>query len=120
MAFNLAKDNILGGGFECFRLPSFARYAPIWDDVHDAHSIYFEVMGEHGFIGLALFLSLGATALLSAKRIAKEAKQWNETRWMADLAAMIQVSLLGYAACGAFLGLAYFDLYYHLIAILVR
>lgn len=119
MAFNLAKDNILGGGFECFRLPSFARYAPIWDDVHDAHSIYFEVMGEHGFIGLALFLSLGATALLSAKRIAKEAKQWNETRWMADLAAMIQVSLLGYAACGAFLGLAYFDLYYHLIAILV-
>ena len=30
----------------------FARYAPDPDDVHDAHSIYFEVLGEHGFVGL--------------------------------------------------------------------
>jgi hypothetical protein len=49
----------------------------------------------------------------------KVAKQSAETIWMADLLAMIQVSLLGYAASGAFLGLAYFDLYYHLIAIVV-
>jgi hypothetical protein len=33
-----------------------------------------------------------------------------------DLAAMLQVSIIGYAAGGAFLGLAYFDYYYHLIA----
>jgi len=32
---------------------------------------------------------------------------------------MIQVSLIGYAAGGAFLGLGYFDLPYHLIIILV-
>ena len=38
---------------------------------------------------------------------------------MSDLAAMLQVSLIGYAASGAFLGLAYFDLYYHLIALIV-
>ena len=32
---------------------------------------------------------------------------------------MVQVSLIAYAAGGAFLGLAYFDLYYHLIAIIL-
>lgn len=119
MAFNLAKSNILGGGFECFQTEAFYLYAPIRKDVHDAHSVYFEVMGEHGFIGLALFLLLGAVTLYSAGKIIKEAKKSEETKWMSDLAAMLQVSLLGYAASGAFLGLAYFDLYYHLIAIIV-
>ena len=32
---------------------------------------------------------------------------------------MIQVSLVGYATAGAFLGLAYFDYYYTLIALVV-
>jgi hypothetical protein len=32
---------------------------------------------------------------------------------------MVQVSMVGYASGGAFLGLAYFDLYYNLIAIMV-
>ena len=35
-----------------------------------------------------------------------------------NLAAMLQVSLVGYAVGGAFLGLAYFDLFYHLVALL--
>ena len=37
---------------------------------------------------------------------------------MTELGAMLQVSLVGYAVGGAFLGLAYFDLYYHVIAII--
>jgi hypothetical protein len=32
---------------------------------------------------------------------------------------MVQVSLVGYMVGGAFLGLAYFDLFYHLVAILL-
>jgi hypothetical protein len=32
---------------------------------------------------------------------------------------MVQVSLVGFASAGAFLGLAYFDLYYTLIAVVV-
>ena len=38
--------------------------------------------------------------------------------WAPNLAAMLQVSLVGYAVGGAFLGLAYFDLFYHLVALL--
>jgi probable O-glycosylation ligase (exosortase A-associated) len=119
MAFNLAKDNLFGGGFECFQRYTFYLYAPVPNDLHDAHSVYFEVLGEHGFIGITLFLLLGLVTLNSARKIIKEAKKSEETLWMSDLAAMLQVSLIGYAASGAFLGLAYFDLYYHLIAIVV-
>lgn len=120
MAFNLAKDRLLGGGYDCFLNPRmFQLYAPIPWDVHDAHSIYFEVLGEHGFIGLGLFLSLGLASWLLAKSIIRDAKKSESTRWLADLAAMIQVSLIGYGASGTFLGLAYFDLVYNLMAILV-
>ena len=39
--------------------------------------------------------------------------------WAGDLAAMCQVGLAGYAVGGAFAGLAYFDLPYHLMAIII-
>ena len=39
--------------------------------------------------------------------------------WPADLAAMFQVSLVGYLAAGAFLPMPYFDLLYQMIALTV-
>jgi probable O-glycosylation ligase (exosortase A-associated) len=119
MAFNLAQDRVLGAGFEAFRPGMFAAYAPEPTRVHDAHSIYFEVLGEHGFVGLALFLALGLTTWLTASRVIRIGKKDPEKRWAADLAAMVQVSLVGYASAGAFLGLGYFDMYYTLIAVVV-
>jgi probable O-glycosylation ligase (exosortase A-associated) len=118
-AFNVAKDRITGGGFEMFQGPTFRRYAPDPWNVHDVHSIYFEQMGEHGFIGFSLFLLLGLLAWIRAQQIIKRCKYDPDRKWAADLAAMIQVSLVGYAAGGAFLGMSYFDLPYHLMIILV-
>src|SRR5882762_660196 len=62
-AYNLAKDRPLGGGFRSFTADLFAVYAPNPTDVHDAHSIYFEVMAEQGFPGLIIFLSILGTTL---------------------------------------------------------
>jgi probable O-glycosylation ligase (exosortase A-associated) len=119
MAFNLAKDRPLGGGFNAFQRGMFAIYAPDPTNVHDSHSIYFEVLGEHGFFGLALFLILGLMTWRTSSWIIKRARGDPEDRWAGDLAAMVQVSLVGYASGGAFLGLANFDLYYTLIAVVV-
>ncbi len=106
-AYQQAVDHPLtGGGFEVFY------------DRTDAHSIYFEILGEHGFVGLILFLSLGIMAWRTGTWVVKNCKDQPELKWLADLAAMLQVCVIGYAAGGAFLGLAYFDLYYHLIAML--
>jgi probable O-glycosylation ligase (exosortase A-associated) len=119
MAFNLAKDRPLGAGFDAFNDYSFALYAPNPDDVHASHSIYFEVLGEQGFIGLGIFIILGLVTWAGASWVIARARRDREKRWAGDLAAMIQVSLVGYATAGAFLGLAYFDYYYTLIALVV-
>ena len=118
-AFNVAKDRVTGGGFDMFHAPTFRQYAPEAWRVHDVHSIYFEVMGEHGFIGLGMFLLLAVFTWLRANQVVRECKHDPERKWAADLAAMIQVSLVGYGAGGAFLGLAYFDLTYHLMIVLI-
>ena len=118
-AFNLAKDRITGGGFETFRAPTFEQYAPDPNNVHDVHSIYFEVMGEHGFIGFGLFVLIGLLAWWTGSRVIRECRKDPDRKWAADLAAMTQVSMIGFATGGAFLGLAYFDYYYHLVIILV-
>lgn len=120
MATHLAMDRpLVGGGFESFSAAMFARYAPEPLDVHSAHSIYFQVLGEHGFVGLAIFLLLGLFLWRSCSSIAKEVGTTVDMGWLADLARMVQVSLVGFAVSGAFLGLAYFDLFYHLMAIVV-
>ena len=119
MAFNLAKDRFFGAGFDSFHDEMFDRYAPDPDNVHDSHSIYFEVLGEQGFVGLALFLALGIATWFTASSIIKQGRRNPDDRWAADLAAMIQVSMVAYATAGAFLGLSYFDYYYTLIAVVV-
>ncbi|PWB59969.1 MAG: putative O-glycosylation ligase, exosortase A system-associated [Nitrosomonadales bacterium] len=118
-AYNLAKNRITGGGFETFQAETFHQYAPDPENVHDVHSIYFEVMGEHGFIGFGLFVLIGMLAWRTGSKVIRECRKDPDRKWACDLAAMIQVSMVGYATGGAFLGLAYFDYYYHLVIILV-
>ena len=119
-AFNLAKDRPLtGGGFGAFTPKLFNKYAPDPEDFHDAHSIYFEVLGEQGFFGLALFLLLGILTYRLASKIIRKTRRRTDLAWANQLAAMIQVALVGYAICGAFLGHAYFDFLYALVAIIV-
>lgn len=120
-AVNLAKDRVTGGGFETFQPGIYYLYSDNVEELSstDAHSIYFEIIAEHGFIGFALFMLLAWFTWNTGNRIRRLAGRDLETRWSVDLASMLQVSLMGYATAGAFLGLAYFDLYYDLIAIMV-
>jgi putative inorganic carbon (HCO3(-)) transporter len=116
MAINLASDRpFVGGGFQIYDAGVFLQYAPNPLDVHAAHSIYFQVLGEHGYIGLLLYLALGLLTWRTGTWIIKNASQHRDMRWASDLATMLQVSLLGFAVGGAFLSLAYFDVPYYLM-----
>jgi len=120
MAFNLAKDRpLVGGGFQIYDDVVFQMYAPHPEDIHAAHSIYFQALGEHGFVGLGLYLLLGVLTWRSGSWIIKNAAKRSDLKWAADLASMIQVSLLGFAVGGAFLSLLYFDVPYYLMAAIV-
>lgn len=116
-AYNLAMDRPVGGGFNTFDPKLFQHYAPEPNNFHDSHSIYFEVLGEHGFVGLFLFLLLLWLTFRNGSWVNRHAAGREDLRWALDLSAMVQVSLVGYAVGGAFLGMAYYDLYWHLVAI---
>jgi putative inorganic carbon (hco3(-)) transporter len=118
-AFGIAKTYIFGVGFNAARPELFARFSPYPEFVHAAHSIYFQVMGNHGFIGLAIFLGIWISTWRWAGWLRREGAQQPESRWCADLGAMCQVSLAGYAVGGAFLSLAYFDLPYNIMMLVV-
>lgn len=119
--FDMALDKpIQGFGFQHYvNEAHFFHYVPDEWAVRSAHSIYFQVLGEHGFIGLGLFLATGIAAVLRCGQNMRLARGDPERQWAFDLAQMLRLSFLGYAAAGAFLNLAYFDLYYTLLAVLV-
>jgi putative inorganic carbon (hco3(-)) transporter len=118
-AINVANDRVTGAGFAIANRNIFARYAPNPDWVFTAHSIYFQALGEHGWIGLVMFLGLGALSFHNAGRIRKQALEHPDALWARDLASMVQVSMVGYAVGGAFLSLTYWDLPYNIMALLV-
>jgi probable O-glycosylation ligase (exosortase A-associated) len=118
-AYNVAKDRPLGGGFEMASPSVFARYAPDPSVPCAAHSIYFQVLGEHGFAGLGLFLLLWLLVWRDASWIIRRSRDQTALGWASDLACMIQVSLVGYFVGGAFLSLAYYDVPYHLLVAVV-
>jgi probable O-glycosylation ligase (exosortase A-associated) len=118
---------LVGVGFGTDNPLVFARYAPTDPEfevfrgrVWVAHSIFFQAMGEHGFVGLALFLLIGVTTWLTAGRVARATINDPEFgSWMPALMRMTQVSLIGYAVGGAFLSLAHLDLVYYMIGYVI-
>lgn len=119
-AYNLAKERpFVGGGFETFRPHLFYQFAPEPERYHDSHSIYFEVLGEQGFMGLFIFLSIIGLSWRTCSKIRRTTAHVPELAWAHDLSSMLQSSMMGYMIGGAFLGVAYFDLFYTLVAFLV-
>jgi probable O-glycosylation ligase (exosortase A-associated) len=119
MAYNLAKANFFGGGFQVGAPFIFQLYAPNPEDLHAAHSIYFMVLGEQGFVGLFIFLLMFTFSWLAAGRMRKRAMAQPQTQWLVELGAMLQVALVGYAVGGAFLSLSYWDLPYNFLVLAV-
>jgi probable O-glycosylation ligase (exosortase A-associated) len=114
--WRLASDYPLtGAGFDAFTQDLFNRYAPNPADVHGPHSIYFGVLAEHGYIGLFLYLTLVASCFVKLSRVLRYARDVGD-RQAAAYATMLQFGVIGFLVTGAFLGRAYFDYYFSLVA----
>jgi probable O-glycosylation ligase (exosortase A-associated) len=108
---------VLGGGFETFTGEMYDRYGMGGHEiVHGPHSIYFQMLAEHGFPGLAIFLAILISCLLTCQRIKRRCRRADPNSWLIPYCSMVIASLCAYATSGAFLGRAYFVMFYQLVA----
>jgi len=121
MTLNVVKDRPLtGAGFDGLTGNTIDIYSPNpAATAADVHSIYFEVLGEHGVIAFGLFIALLLSAFSSLRKLRRTFSDNPSYKWLYTYSDMIQVSLVAYIVGGAFLGRAYFDLFYHLIIMVV-
>lgn len=84
-----------------------------------AHSVYFQVLGEHGFVGLAIYLAIIARAFIGARRVALAASKEIATRWIASLGGMLQLCIFAFCLGGSALSFAYFELMFALFGIVL-
>jgi putative inorganic carbon (HCO3(-)) transporter len=80
------------------------------------HSIYFEVLGEHGYPGIAIFLLLAGSTFLMLRRVAKEARPYPELQWVVGLSNALQSGLAVFLACGAFVGIAFQPMFWYFVS----
>jgi putative inorganic carbon (hco3(-)) transporter len=111
VAINYATEHFpFGAGFYGPQLNAiFHQYFP-GQEAHAAHSIYFQVLGEHGFIGLGIYLAIILATVKLCWSIVRRTRRLKDI-WQHRLARMIQVSLLAFLVGGAALSMAYYDLF---------
>jgi len=136
MSLILAVQNpFFGGGFKSL------EYFPVWSELsrdffafpwfytgdalpnpsygRAAHSVYFQVLGDHGFVGFGLYLAFLAGAFLKAGQVARAAARRGAPAWIRTLAAMLQLSIFAFSLGGAALSFAYFDLIFALAGLVI-
>jgi probable O-glycosylation ligase (exosortase A-associated) len=120
-ALNVAATfPITGGSMQCFTPEMFARFSkenlPGGGLSSGPHSIYFQMIGEQGFVGLALYLTLIGACVMSLRRLRRVVRGLPQLQWITAYANGLEGGFYAYLVSGAFLGLAYFDLFYQLVA----
>lgn len=118
---NMVSERPVGGGFEAYRkdrivLPDADGKERV--EVGRAfHSTFFEVLGEHGWFGLALFLSLLGLSFKTLRRLARQTRDIAHLKWVHDFASALQVSLLAMLTCGAFVSIGFLPFFYYVFGL---
>ncbi|WP_340314085.1 putative O-glycosylation ligase, exosortase A system-associated [Rhizorhabdus argentea] len=125
-----AKDHPFGGGFNCFlgnKLEIDMSYTTADGTVvkmigYDAgrafHNAYFEMLGEQGYPGLAIFLIVHLIGIVRMEVVRRTyRKHQGENAWVSPLAAALQNGHLIYMLGGSFVGIAFQPFIYLMIAV---
>ncbi len=108
----------VGFGQEAF-LAEYQYYRPTAQaEPRAAHSVWFSLMGETGYMGLGLYITLLLTVLHATARVVGAARMTppGQKNWAWSYAVAIQSSLLTFMVGGSFLSQARFE-YVYLLAL---
>ncbi|ODT00576.1 MAG: putative O-glycosylation ligase, exosortase A system-associated [Erythrobacter sp. SCN 62-14] len=119
-----ARDNPFGGGFDAYLGNKFTyvmpvkevdgntvsvKYKPVTDEARAFHSAIFEVLGEQGYPGLAIWVLLHLSGLWQMERIRARWKDRSGEAevWVAPFAVALQLASVIYIVGALFQGIAY-------------
>jgi putative inorganic carbon (hco3(-)) transporter len=125
LAWAMAKKHpITGAGFHWSFNPASVN-AQLWGSglrqlqiPRAPHSIWFEMLGAHGFPGLAIFIAIVASAAFDAQWLIRHSRGDPNLLWANNLGRMAQAALIGYCTGGSFVTQAMYDGFYALVIIL--
>ena len=126
-----AKDHPMGGGFEMYRqnqirydtekVEGTAANATIdrkltVDKARAFHSAYFEMIGEQGFPGLAIWLLINVIGIVRMELLRQRYRKCPpEQAWITPLAGALQSAHIVYLLGAAFIAIAFQPFVYMLI-----
>ncbi|QBM74785.1 putative O-glycosylation ligase, exosortase A system-associated [Sphingomonas sp. AAP5] len=129
--WDYAKEHPMGGGFEMYRqnkirydterVEGTAANATVdrhltVDQARAFHSAYFEMLGEQGFPGLILWLSISLIGIFRMEVLRhRYRKAAADMAWVTPLAGALQSAHIVYLLGAAFIGIAFQPFVYMLI-----
>jgi putative inorganic carbon (hco3(-)) transporter len=122
VSLSIAESHpVMGGGFNVTFWPHVVNplltgtTTPKLKLARATHSSYFEVLSEHGYVGLVLFLVIGIYSWSNCSWLVRHARERPDLAWANLLGRMGQAALVGYWVGGAFASLAYLDEYWGIL-----
>ncbi len=116
-AVRVANARLTGGGFDYYGSWLYQEHAPNPLAVHSAHSIYFQALGEQGWIGLILYLMILGQLWIQCSKVARRGKTGKTAEQDQLLARMLQVGLVGFMSAGAFVNIGNWDMIFYLAVV---
>jgi putative inorganic carbon (HCO3(-)) transporter len=117
---------IFGGGFQSYLANAGQLNKYIMEETSISHTqtgkafhnIYFEVLGEHGYVGLIQYLLMIWLVFKFTSRLKKKGHQSSDA-WIGQASVALQDALIIYCVCGMFIGVAYYPWLYYFLALSV-
>lgn len=111
------KSHPLGGGFVSYL--ANVGHIPNMSHARAFHSIYFEVLGEHGYPGLAIFMMILLGTAKMSWGLFRRNRSNPEMLWLSDFGRALLICVAVFMAGGAFIGVAFQPMLYYLVALTI-
>jgi len=119
----VSERPLMGGGFQSFLANAGELNSYVDEDIGIEinqpvafHNIYFEVLGELGYVGLFIYLWIIYLAFSVNPVLLNTNKSEN---WMNAQVSARKQALLLYCVCGSFIGVAYYPWLFYLLGLAI-
>jgi O-antigen ligase len=118
-----AANPLVGAGFNFYSEKAYVRY--YWEflekwpgKVWSCHNMWLTIFAEHGAMAFVIWSCMFVLAIFSLRQMASYGRA-QRLSWVVDYADMLQIALAGFMLIGMFIDIAYYEISYQLIAIVI-